>query len=77
MGNSKRVQIEDSRGDLMSNCFSSLFRNLEVLGLKIVEEIATFQVLHYYVDVIRVLKYIVKSYNIGMLAYFQHFYFSF
>jgi len=77
VGNSKRVQIEDGRGDLMSNCFSSLLRNFEVLGLKIVEEIATFQVLHYYVDVIRVLKNIIKSDYIWMLAYFQDFYFSF
>lgn len=74
---SERVQIEDGRGDLMSNGFSSLLGNLEVLRLEIVEEIATFQVLHYYVNVIRVLKNIVKSDDIRMLAYFQDFYFSF
>jgi hypothetical protein len=61
----------------MGNRFRSLFRNFEVLGLEIVEEIATLQVLHYYIDVIRVFKNIIKSDNIWMLAYLQDLNFSF
>ena len=55
----------------------SLFSDFEVLGLEVVEEITSLEVLHDDVNVVRILKNIVESDDVWMLAHFQYFNFSF
>lgn len=71
------MEVIDGSGDLMRYLLSSLLGDFEVLGLEVVEEVATFEILHDNVDVVGVLKNIVESDDVWMLANLQHFDLSF
>jgi len=60
----------------MSNLFGSILRDLEVLSLKVREEISSLEILHDDVDVVRVLKHIIESNDIRMLADLEYLNFS-
>lgn len=57
----------------MGYLLRTLLGDLEVLGLKVVEEISSLKVLHDDVDVVRVFEDIMKPNDIWMLAHFQNF----
>ena len=77
MGDTKGMEVIDGGCNLMGYLPGSLFGDFEVLGLEIVEEVTTFEVLHDDVNVVRILKHIVESDDVWMLAHFQHFNLSF
>lgn len=61
----------------MSDLATSILRELKLSLLQIPKEITTLQVLHHNVKIVLVLKNIVKSCNVRVLAYLEHFDFSF
>lgn len=61
----------------MSDLATSILRELELSLLQIPKEITTLQVLHHNVKIVLVLKNIVKSCNVRVLAYLEHLDFSF
>jgi hypothetical protein len=76
MRNTKTMQVVNSSCDLMSNLFGSILRDLEVLSLKVREEISSLEIFHDDVDVVRVLKHIIESNDIRMLADLEYLNFS-
>ena len=71
------MKVIDSGGNLVCYLFGSLFSDFEVLGLEVVKEIASLEILHDYVNVVGILEHVVESDDIGMLADFQYFDLSF
>lgn len=61
----------------MCNHLCSLLGNFEVFGFEVREEVTTLKILHDDVDIVGVLKDIVESNDVRMLADFEHFDFSF
>lgn len=76
MGDTERVQVEDSGCNLVSDVLCPVFGYLEVLGLQIVEEIAASEVFHDDVNVVAVFENIIESNDIWMLADFKNLDFS-
>ena len=77
MGDSEILEIEHCGGDLMADLLDFAFFKFIVFGLVIMEQRASVQVFHHNVDVLRVLKDIKESDDMGMLTYLQDLNFSF
>jgi len=77
MSNTKGMKVKDGSGYLMRDLSGSLLSDFEVLALEVGEEVSSLEVLHDDVYVVRILKDIVESDDVGMLAHFQYFYLSF
>ena len=76
MGNTERVEIVESSGNLMSDGLGSAFRNAEFSLFEISEEIASGEVLHNDINIVLVFEDIQESDDIGMLTHLQNFNFS-
>jgi hypothetical protein len=70
MGDTKGMKVIDGGGELMSDLLGSLLGDFEVLGLEVVEKVASLEVLHDNVNVVRVLEYVVESNDVWVLAHF-------
>lgn len=68
MSNSKTMKIENGSGNFMAHLSGFILSDLKVSTFEVVEEISSFEVFHYDVDVVLVFKYIKQSDNIWMLA---------
>ena len=77
VGDSKRVEVVNRSGQLMSDDASSILTDSEVLGVQVGEEVTAAEHFHDDVDVVLVLEYIVELDDVGVLADFQHFNLSF
>lgn len=70
------VQVLDSLRKLVGDFPHSVFSEVEIPFLEVVEQICTSHVLQYNKVVIRVFKHFDQLYNVWVLAHFQNFYFS-
>jgi len=73
VGDSERVKIVKSCGDLVGEHLGSLLRNFKVSLFQVCEEVTSAKVFHDDVDVVLVLEDIQQSNDIGMLAHLQNF----
>lgn len=77
MSYAKRVQVVNRSSDLMCNNLCSILSDFEISALQIIKEITSFEIFHHNIDVVRVLKNIIKANDIWMLTNFKNFNFSF
>ena len=77
MRDSKRVQVENGSGELMSNLTSLVFRDSKLSLVHEGEEIAAVKNLHHDVDGVLILKDVIEFDYVRMLAHLQHLYLAF
>lgn len=77
MSYAKRVQVVNRSSNLMCNNLCSILSDFEIPALQIIKEITSFEIFHHNIDVVRVLKNIIKANDIWMLTNFKNFNFSF
>lgn len=77
MWNTERVQVVNSRSYLMRELLCPRLWNFKAPWLEISEKISALQIFHDNIHILAVFKYVIKPYNIRMLANLKHLNLSF